>query len=207
MHDTSTAVAECLIGIDLGTTSLKAVLLDGSGNRLASFVTPITTSRPAPGHAEQSPSEWMDGVLAALTHFAAEYDLRGLVGIGICSQVNTHVFTTSDGTALMPAITWQDVRCATDAAGLESRVSAAQKTAWFGGPVPIDASHALSRMAHVARVDPAIYAHTRHVLLPKDYCVMQLTGEIHADAIAAVGLVGRDGRYVHELLDLVPRVG
>ena len=205
MHGASTAVAECLIGIDLGTTSLKAVLLDGSGKRLTSFVTPITTSRPAPGHAEQNPSEWMDGVLAALAHFAAEGDLRGLVGIGICSQVNTHVFTASDGTALMPAITWQDIRCATDAAVLESRVSAAQKAAWFGGPVPIDASHALARMAHVARVDPAIYGRTRHVLLPKDYCVMQLTGEIHGDAIAAVGLVGRDGRYVQELLELVPR--
>ena len=187
------------------TTALKAVLLDAAGKRLASFVAPITTSRPAPGHAEQSPTDWMKGALAALYHFAAEYDLRGLVGIGICSQVNTHVFTASDGTALMPAITWQDVRCSTDAAALESRVSAAQKTAWFGGPVPIDASHALSRMAHVARVDPTIYARTRHVLLPKDYCVMQLTGEIHGDAIAAVGLVGRDGRYVRELLELVPR--
>ena len=193
------------IGIDLGTTSLKAVLLDSSGKRLTSFVTPITTSRPAPGHAEQNPSEWMDGMLAALAHFATESDLRGLAGIGICSQVNTHVFTASDGTALMPAITWQDIRCASDAAVLESRVSAAQKAAWFGGPVPIDASHALARMAHVARVDPAIYGQTRHVLLPKDYCVMQLTGEIHGDAIAAVGLVGRDGRYVQELLDLVPR--
>ena len=160
--------------------------------------------RPAPGHAEQNPSDWMDGVLA-LTDFAAEHDLRGLAGIGICSQVNTHVFTALDGTALMPAITWEDVRCATDAAVLESRVSAAQKAAWFGGPAPIDASHALSRMAHVARVDPAIYRRARHVLLPKDYCVMGLTGEIHGDAIAAVGLVGRDGRYVDELLELVPR--
>ena len=60
-------------------------------------------------------------------------------------------------------------------------------------------------MAHVARVDPAIYGQTRHVLLPKDYCVMRLTGAIHGDAIAAVGLVGRDGRYVDELLELVPR--
>ena len=77
MHGASCAVVECLIGIDLGTTSLKAVLLDGSGNRLTSFVAPITTSRPAPGHAEQNPGDWMNGVLAALSHFAAERDLRG----------------------------------------------------------------------------------------------------------------------------------
>src|SRR6185295_12757791 len=86
----------------------------------------------------------------------------------------------------------------------DAQVSAAQKTAWFGGPIPIDASHALARMAYVARVYPDVYAKTRHVLLPRDYCVLRLTGAVSADAIAAVGLAGPDG-YVGELLDLVPR--
>jgi xylulokinase len=70
--------------------------------------------------------------------------------------------------------------------------------------MPIDASHALARMAHVARVHPEIHARTRHVLLPKDYCVMRLTGEVAGDPIAAVGLVGKQG-YIDELLALVPR--
>ena len=195
---------DCLIGIDVGTTAIKAVLMSIEGERLADFMRPVTMLRPAPGLAEQDAEEWMDGVLAALAAFADQHDLTGLAGIGIASQVNTHVFVGDNGLALLPAITWQDTRCAPDAAALDAQVSAAQKTAWFGGPIPIDASHALARMAHVARVQPEIYARTRHLLLPKDYCVMRLTGAVAGDPIASVGLVGRDG-YVRELLDLVPR--
>lgn len=193
-----------LIGIDVGTSSVKAVLIDTAGKQLADFARPVAMSRPATGYAEQNPTDWTDGIHAALTEFASRYDLSGLVGIGITSQVNTHVFVGSGGTALIPAITWQDTRCAADAAALAEQVSAAQQTVWFGGPVPIDASHALSRMAYVARVHPEIYAKTRHVLLPKDYCVMQLTGAVLSDAISAVRLAGPCG-YVEELLDLVPQ--
>ncbi len=194
----------CLVGIDVGTTAVKAILIDSAGNRLADFARVVPMSRPSNSHAEQNPTDWTDSVLAALTSFSSRHDLSGLAGIGICSQVNTHVFVGSDGTPLVPAISWQDTRCASDSAALEARVSAAQKMAWFGGPVPIDASHALARMAYVARVHPDVYAKTRHVLLPKDYCVMRLTGTVLSDAIAAVGLVGADG-YVGELLDVVPR--
>lgn len=192
-----------LVGIDVGTTAIKAVLIDEAGERLASFSRPYPLSRPAPGYAEQDPRDWMDGVLAALAEFAAGHDLGGLAGIGICSQVNTHVFLDAAGRPLLPAIVWQDGRSAVDAAELDAKVTNQQKLDWFGGPVPIDASHALSRMAHVARTQPDIYDQTRHVLLPKDYCVLQLTGAVGSDPLSAVGLVDRSG-YVAPLLDLVP---
>jgi xylulokinase len=70
--------------------------------------------------------------------------------------------------------------------------------------MPIDASHALARMAPVARVHPDVYARTRHVLLPKDYCALKLTGAVATDPIAAVGLVDRDLNYIAELIALVP---
>jgi xylulokinase len=192
-----------LIGIDVGTTAIKAILVDAAGNRLAAFSRPYAISRPSPGYAEQNPQDWIDGILAALGEFSAGRDLSGLAGIGICSQVNTHVFVDANGNPLLPAIVWQDGRSAPDAATLDARVTAQQKLDWFGGPVPIDASHALSRMAHVRRTQPDLYAQTRHVLLPKDYCVLQLTGAVCSDAISAVGLVDRSG-YVVPLLDLVP---
>lgn len=193
-----------LIGIDVGTTAVKAVLIDLSGRRLAEFSRPHAMARPVPGAAEQQPADWMGSVLAALTAFAAGHDLGGLQGIGICSQVNTHVFVDGSGNPVRPAITWQDGRPAVDAAGIDARVTSEQKLAWFGGPVPIDASHALSRIAFVARTEPEVFARTRYVLLPKDFCVMQLTGAVGSDPIAAVGLVDRAG-YVAPLLDLVPR--
>ena len=192
-----------LIGIDVGTTATKAVLLDAEGRRLGAFARSYPIHRPQAGHAEQRPDDWMEAVLAALAGFAKEHDLSGLRGIGICSQVNTHVFVDAAGQALLPAITWQDQRSAPDAAGLEAQVTTEQKTAWFGGPIPIDASHALSRMAHVSRTRPDIWLKTRHVLLPKDYCTLQLTGVAASDAVSAVGLVNADG-YVGPLLDLLP---
>jgi xylulokinase len=146
----------------------------------------------------------MRAVLDSLRSFETGHDLSGLQGIGICSQVNTHVFVGADGKPVRAAMTWQDARPAADAAAIDARVTAAQKLEWFGGPVPIDASHALSRIAFVARTEPEIFARTRHVLLPKDYCVFALTGAIASDPIAAVGLVDRTG-YVAPLLDLVPR--
>lgn len=193
-----------LIGIDVGTTATKATLIDGNGRELAAFTRPHGTDRASPGKAEQSPTEWMDSVLMALHHFAAIADLTGLAGIGLCSQVNTHVFVDGKGTPIRPAITWQDTRAAIQAARLDGAVTAEQKTAWFGGPVPIDASHALSRMAFVAETEPDIWNRTRNVLLPKDFCALQLTGEIAADPVAAVGLVDGKGVYVQPLLDLVP---
>ncbi|WP_299723358.1 FGGY family carbohydrate kinase [Devosia sp.] len=193
-----------LIGIDVGTTATKAVLIDEQGARLAGFALPHPTQRPQAGHAEQNPDDWMRGVLGALQTFAASHDLSGLQAIGICSQVNTHVFVDAAGAPLLPAIIWQDSRSAPDAAALEAQTNAAQKTAWFGAPIPIDASHAMSRMAYVRRVHPDLYARTAHVLLPKDYCVLQLTGAVVSDPISAVGLVDATG-YVADLLALVSR--
>lgn len=194
-----------LIGLDVGTTATKAVLIDEAGERLAAFAHPHATMRPQEGHAEQDPRDWMAGVLGALDAFSREHDLSGLKAIGICSQVNSHVFVDGAGTPLLPAIIWQDGRSAPDAAALDGQVSAAQKIGWFGTPMPIDASHALARMAHVRRVQPEIYARTRHVLAPKDFCILQLTGAVVSDPIAAVGLVDAGGDYVADLLALVPR--
>jgi xylulokinase len=193
-----------LIGIDIGTGAVKAILMDASGRALARFARAYPTTRPAPGHVEQDPRDWMEGVRAALAGFAGDNDLSGLAGIGLCSQVNTHAFVDDRGEPLLPAMVWQDVRCGPDAAALDAQVTAEQKLAWFGGPMPIDASHALARMAHVARLHPDLWARTRHVLLPKDYCAFALTGGIASDPIAAVGLVDGDLAYVEDLIALVP---
>ncbi|KQN74932.1 MULTISPECIES: FGGY-family carbohydrate kinase [unclassified Devosia] len=193
----------CLIGIDIGTTATKATLIDALGQQLASFEHPHSTFRTSPGMAEQRPEDWLRGVFGALGHFAEMVEPSRLIGIGLTSQVNSHVFVDARGETLRPGITWQDTRAADDAAQLDRQVSIEQKNAWFGGPVPIDASHALSRMAFVARTEPQNWDATRHVLLPKDFIALKLTGEVASDAVAAVGLVDTAGRYVDALLALV----
>jgi sugar (pentulose or hexulose) kinase len=112
-----------LIGIDVGTTAVKAILIDAAGNRLADFQRPVPMSRPSPGCAEQNPDHWAEAVLAVLTLFASRVDLSGLAAIGICSQVNTHAFVGSDRGALMPAITCHDTRYTPEAEALDAQVS------------------------------------------------------------------------------------
>lgn len=195
---------ETLIGLDVGTTAIKAILVDLDGNTLRTFARAYPTTRPRPGHVEQNPGDWMDGVLAALDTFSKGKGSDGLLGIGLTSQVNTHVFVDANGSPLLPAMVWQDGRCGDDAATLDARIGLAKKMAWFGGPMLIDASHALSRMAYVARVDAGVFARTRHVLLPKDYCTLQLTGEAASDPISAVGLVDANFAYITDLMAMVP---
>ena len=193
-------MGERYLGIDLGTTSVKAAVLTGDGECLAQFGEGYATSRPGPGIVEQDPADWMRLTGQALHQFS------GLaVSFGcLSSQVNTHVFVDAKGRALAPAILWQDMRAAAEAAELDALLSHAQKMAWLGAPIPVDASHPLARMLWMARHRPEVWAATAQVLLPKDYCLLHLTGRVVTDPLANVGLVGPDLRYVEQILALVP---
>lgn len=195
---------KAVIGIDIGTTAIKAVLLTQAGIQLARLVEAYPTARGADGFVEQDPDDWIRIVLQILADFERNCDLGGLQAIGICSQANTHVFVGRDHMPVAPAIVWQDLRCADIAAELDRQVDAGSRIAWWGAPLPIDASHCLSRMEWMRRNRPDVWNHSHVVVLPKDYCVARLTGEVAADAIASIGLV--DGRldYIPALLDLVP---
>ena len=197
-------VEDTIIGIDVGTTTVKALLLTTAGRELDRFSEPYPTLRPASGIVEQHAGDWIERLVGALRRFEQNFDLGGLKGIGICSQVNTHVFVGAGGEALAPAIVWQDGRCAAEAAELDAQVDDAKRLQWWGALLPIDASHCLSRMAWMRRNHPDVWARTRWVMAPKDYCVLRLTGEAAADPIASVGLVDRHLGYLGPLLDLVP---
>lgn len=188
-----------LIGIDVGTTAVKAALFDLKGNAVRTYSQRYPTKRPMPGHAEQDPADWMRLVLAALSELAGCVPAGSIQAIGLCAQVNTHVFVDENGRALLPAFTWQDGRCAEEAVHLDALVSTEDKLGWWGAPLPIDASHVLSRMAFVQRHHTDAWDKTRWVLAPKDYCLLHLTGEVVTDPMTAFGLI--DGN-----LDLVPKL-
>lgn len=190
-----------LIGIDVGTTAVKAALFDMEGNVLRRFGERYPTQRPAPGHVEQDPQSWMDLVTRALAIMSEGVAVHA---VGLCSQVNTHVFTDAQGLPLLPAFTWQDTRCAREATALDAQLAPEQKIGWWGAPLPIDASHVLARMAHVARSAPEVWARTRHVLAPKDYCILHLTGTATADPMINFGILDQHLALIPELMELVP---
>lgn len=191
---------ECLIGVDLGTTSLKAVLLTVTGQRLAESAAPYPTRRPGPGLAEQDPQEWWRLLMTALRGFEGLGNVRAIC---ITSQVNTHVFVDAALEVLHPAIVWQDGRAAGAGAEMDTRLTLDEKIAALGAPLPVDASHALARMNWMAQTHPQIWAQTTHVLLPRDYLLARLTGRVLSDPMSSVGLVGTDLTYAAALTDLL----
>ncbi|MEP0520231.1 MAG: FGGY family carbohydrate kinase [Hyphomicrobiales bacterium] len=193
---------ELIIGIDVGTTSVKAGLMDQTGRTLDYVSQPYPTSRSGGVRVEQDPNDWLKAIDFAFAKFAPQ--MLNVAAIGLCSQVNTHVFIDKNGEVLEPAIVWQDSRAHDEAAELDAKVSEAQRIAWWGAPMPIDASHALSRMLWVSRHRPDVWEKTAWVMLPKDYCIFKLTGEATTDALSNIGLVDQHLRYIPEVLELVP---
>ena len=192
--------AQKLIGLDIGTTSVKAAVIDTNGTIHARFSESYPSSRAGTNLVEQNPEDWINLVNRALNSFID----HKVVGIGICSQVNTHVFLGADDRPLFPAITWQDTRAKNEAQDLNSQVSDEKKIKWWGSAMPIDASHALSRMSWMKKMHGKIWQKTRKVMLPKDYCILKLTGTPSTDPLSNIGLVDNKFNYISELFDLVP---
>jgi xylulokinase len=193
-----------LIGVDVGTTSVKAALFDAAGRREKDYSSAYATARPASGLAEQDAEDWTSRVFAALDELAAGLPHGAVAGLGLCSQVNTHVFVDEAGRALLPAIIWQDGRCAEDAREIDRLVSIEDRLKWWGAPLPIDASHVLSRMAWARRAHPDIWRRTRWVMAPKDYCILTLTGQAVADPMSSFGVIDQALAYIPSLIDIVP---
>lgn len=188
-----------ILGIDVGTTSVKAGVFDAKGEIIAQFAKTYPTRRTNAAFVEQNPDDWVALMNESLLAFSS----YPIAAIGLTSQVNTHVFVDQKGAALLPAIVWQDGRATTQAAALDAQVSLAQKMEWWGAPMPIDASHACARMAWVAQHHPDLWEKTRYVMLPKDYCLLKLTGQAATDPISNIGLVDKSLNYIPRIFDLV----
>ena len=193
-----------ILGLDIGTTSVKAGLIGAAGEVGPAAMFSYETQRPRAGWAEQSPQDWLALALRAMQQVCAGQDADGIAGLGLTSQVNTHVFVDAEGRPLLPALTWQDGRAQAEAAELDARVTPAQKLAWWGAPMPIDASHALPRMLWLQRHHPDLWERTRWIMLPKDYVLFHLTGEAASDPLSNVGLVDTGQNYIADLFALVP---
>ena len=192
-----------VVGIDVGTSSVKAALFSPSGEILDIFVSPYPSTFPDRSYVEQDPADWVARINGAMEQFSQSFDLSRVAAIGICSQVNTHVFVDGTGRPLAPAIVWRDGRSASIAERIDQSISDGERLEWWGAPLPIDASHCLSRMAWMKENRPEVWDRTKWVMSPKDFCVMYLTGEVASDPLANVGLIGRDMAYISPLLERV----
>jgi xylulokinase len=198
---------ELLVGVDLGTTAVKAGLFDADGRLLAVDERPYAIQRPRSEWAEQHPHEWMAALAATLELLAAESGGRGIAAVGICSQVNTHVFVDADGGPLRPAIIWQDQRCSAIASELNDRL--ASNAPGKSDDFNLSPSSLPCRAEWVRRNEPDTWAATYSILSPKDFVTNRLCrpNSPVTDPITPFDLVDDSGAYDPDVVALVGGVG
>ncbi|WP_334175441.1 xylulokinase [Pseudoxanthobacter sp.] len=175
----------CYLGLDLGTSALKAVLTDGAGQPVAAAGAALTTRHPGPGMAEQDPEDWWQALLAVMAQLrrADAAAVAAIRAIGLSGQMHGACLAGPEGTALRPALLWNDGRGTAEAAVLAARVPAAESIA---GAKP-SAGLMAPKLMWLAARDPARFAQARYLLAPKDLLRLRLTGEALTDPCDASG--------------------
>ncbi len=178
------------IGIDLGTSSLKALLLAEDGGLIATASEPLQVSRPAPGHSEQDPESWYQATLAALDTLAeqAPRAMAAVRGIGLSGQMHGATLLDKTGAVLRPCILWNDVRSAQECRELEERLPGLGRIT--GNPAM--PGFTAPKLMWVKKHEPAIFARVAKVLLPKAYLRYRLSGALFEDMSDAAGTLWLD---------------
>ena len=177
------------IGIDLGTSGVKALLLDG--DRVVSAAeAPLAVSRPHPGWSEQDPQDWWSATCACLDALAADAprELRAVRAIGLAGQMHGATLVDADGAPLRPCILWDDGRSAAQCAQLEAAVPALRT---ITGNVAMPGFTA-PKLLWLREHEPAVFARLRYVLLPKAWLRHRLCGEAIEDMSDASGTLWLD---------------
>lgn len=178
------------LGIDLGTSEVKVLLLAPDGTVVGTAGTPFTVSRPHPRWAEQHPDAWWHGTLAALAALRARHPaaFAQVRGIGLSGQMHGAVLLDRDDRVLRPAILWNDMRSADECAVFTERApdlhALAGNLAMPGFTAP--------KLLWIARHEPDVFAATACVLMPKDYLRFRLTGAKVSDPSDAAGTLWLD---------------
>jgi xylulokinase len=178
------------LGIDLGTSSIKALLVDDEQRIVAEASEPLTVDRPRPLWSEQSPEAWWSATakVAARLRDAAKPAFSAVRGIGLSGQMHGATLLDSELRVLRPAILWNDGRSGAECEELEAREPRAREITGNAAMPGFTAP----KLLWVARHEPDVFARTARVLLPKDWLRLKLTGELMTDPSDAAGTLWLD---------------
>ena len=170
-----------LLGLDVGTSSVKGIAIDGDGAVLAVAERGYPLSTPRPGWSEQDPEDWWRGAAEVLE----ELDAANAAGIGLSGQMHGLVALDEAARPLRPAILWNDGRTQAQCEEIEERIG-------FERLVELTGNRALAgftapKLLWLAEHEPEVYGRIAHILLPKDYVRLKLTDEHAIDVADASG--------------------
>src|SRR5437588_6284787 len=184
------------LGIDAGTSGLKALVLDGHGNAVAQGTASYALRTSRPGWVEGDPEEWWSALCAATRQALAAAGIGGMqiAAAGFSGQMHTLVLLDAAARPVRPAISWADARGASERAEIEARVGRARLIAITGSPAV--SAFTATKLLWVRRHEPAVWARARVALLPKDYLRLRLTGVAATDPTdaGATGLLDLQAR-------------
>ncbi len=169
------------IGLDLGTSGLKGVLIDDAQRVLVEAIAPLSVSRPLDGWSEQAPADWIAAAESVMDQLSV-HGLSHVQGIGLSGQMHGATLLDAADQVLRPCILWNDTRSHEEAAELDAdplfrRVTGNIVFPGFTAP----------KLAWICQHEPAIWDRIAKVLLPKDYLRLWLTGEHVAEMSDAAG--------------------
>ena len=170
------------IGLDLGTSSLKGLVIDDAQNIFAESIVPLQVNRPHDGWSEQAPQDWLDAVEAVMEALAKQVDLSGVRAIGLSGHMHGATLLDVSDAVLRPCILWNDIRSADEAAKLDADPMFRRLTGNIVFP-----GFTAPKLSWVRTHEPDLFEQVAKVLLPKDYLRLWLSGEHVAEMSDAAG--------------------
>lgn len=186
-----------LIGVDLGTSATKTIMMDQNGNIVVSASKSYPLYEPANGWAEQDPHDWRDAVKATIKETVQKSGVNGedVVGIGLSGQMHGLVMLDKDNEVLARSIIWCDARAKKQEDEMYQLMPVEKWIEYTSNP-PLTAWTA-AKLMWVRENRPELYAKCRHILLPKDYVRYVLTGVYATDVSDATGMQMLDVKNRH----------
>ncbi len=178
---------EYLLGIDVGTTGSKALLIDRRGEVRASATTEYPMYTPQPLWAEQDPEDWWSATVRSIREVLEKAQARPeeIAGVGLTGQMHGLVLLDREGRVLRPCIMWNDQRTAPQCAAITAQVGLERLLEWTGNPVL--PGFTAPKILWVREQEPDAYRRIAHILLPKDYVRFRLTGGFFSEVSDASG--------------------
>jgi xylulokinase len=190
---------DVVIGLDIGTSSVKAAGFDLNGRLLGKASAPIVLHSPAPGWAEQEPRDWWNAVCKVLKEILKGINPERVAALGLSGQCPGHVLVGADQRSIGNAIIWRDRRAVKEAAWLGQNISSANAVQWVGTDHLMDATCPPARLLWLKNNRHQEWDQAVAVLQPKDYIALQLTGKTGTDRHSAYCLVNpQSGLYDQE---------
>jgi len=174
-----------LIGIDVGTSSTKAVLVDEAGTVVSTVAPEYDFRTPRPLWAESDPADWWVAAVKAIRALLGKVDPASVAGVGLTGQMHGMVAMDGVGEVLRPCIMWNDQRTGAQCEAITEKVGTEKVIQLTGNPVL--PGFTAPKIAWTRENEPEIYGQIAKIVLPKDYVRYKLTGEFFTDVSDASG--------------------